>query len=125
MAEQKDLPGRKIINVHDGTNYEDYDLDGPLQDDIKYIPATYDSKGDRMGVYVMRMDPGAVTVAHTHEKNEDFLILEGELIESDGTVLKAGDFVHYAPGTHHNSRTETGCLLIGFDWKGQARGDQA
>ena len=71
---------------------------------------------EKMGVYVMRMDPGAVTVPHTHGKNEDFLILEGELIESDGTVLKAGDFVHYDPGTHHNSRTESGCLLIGGDW---------
>jgi hypothetical protein len=48
---------------------------------------------------------------------EDFLIIEGELIESDGRVLKAGDFVHYEPGTHHNSRTEKGCLLIGIDWR--------
>ena len=47
---------------------------------------------------------------------EEFLILEGELIESDGTVLKTGDMVSYDQGTFHNSRTETGCLLIGFDW---------
>ena len=42
-------------------------------------------------------------------------ILEGELIESDGTVLKKGDFVSYPPDSYHNSRTETGCLLIGHD----------
>ena len=42
--------------------------------------------------------------------------LEGELIESDGTVLKKGDLTSYHPGSHHNSRTETGCLLVGFDW---------
>ena len=124
MGDKNDFPGRKIINIHDDANYEEYDLDGPVQDEIKYIPASYDAKGDRMGVYVMRMDPGAVTVAHTHSQNEDFLILEGELIESDGTVLKAGDFVHYAPGTHHNSRTQTGCLLIGFDWTGKAYGEK-
>ena len=50
------------------------------------------------------------------ERVEDYLILEGELIESDGHVLKPGDFVSYRPGSHHNSRTETGCLLVGFDW---------
>ena len=53
---------------------------------------------------------------HTHECMEEFLIMEGELIESDGTVLKEGDLASYRPGTRHNSRTETGCLLVGFDW---------
>ena len=53
---------------------------------------------------------------HYHKKmTEIYLILEGELIESDGTVLKKGDFVSYPPASYHNSRTETGCLLIGHD----------
>ena len=60
--------------------------------------------------------PGSETIAHTHDGVEDFLILEGEVIESDGTRLQAGDFVSYPPGSQHNTRTETGCLLIGFDW---------
>ncbi len=63
----------------------------------------------------MRLEPGAETIAHVHEVNEEFLILEGELIEDDGTVLKPGDFVSYPKGTRHNSRTSTGCLLIGID----------
>ena len=46
---------------------------------------------------------------------EEFPILEGELIESDGTVLRKGDFTSYRPGSRRNSRTETGCLLVGFD----------
>ena len=49
--------------------------------------------------------------------------LEGEVIESDGTRLQAGDFVSYPPGSHHNTRTETGCLLIGFDWGKEAKGE--
>jgi uncharacterized cupin superfamily protein len=52
---------------------------------------------------------------------EDFLVLEGELIESDGTVLKAGDFVSYQPGSAHSSRTDSGCLIIGFDWGNPAK----
>ena len=63
------------------------------------------------GWYVIRMEPGAASIPHTHESREEYLILEGDLIESDGTVLKSGDFVSYAPGTHHNSTTENGCLL--------------
>jgi mannose-6-phosphate isomerase-like protein (cupin superfamily) len=93
-----------------------YDMEGPVQPEIGLVNLSYDrALGE--GVYFMRMDPGAATIAHTHGGFEDFLILEGELIESDGTVLRAGDVVSYAPGTHHNSRTETGCTLIGFDWK--------
>ena len=45
----------------------------------------------------------------------EVLVLEGELIDSDGTVFKAGDFVSFAPGTHHWSRTETGCVLAVFE----------
>ena len=37
---------------------------------------------------------------------EEFLILEGDLVDSDGTVFGPGDFVSYEAGTHHNSWTE-------------------
>ena len=43
--------------------------------------------------------------------HEQFLILEGELIESDGTVFRKGDMVFYRDGTEHNSYTPNGCLL--------------
>jgi hypothetical protein len=47
---------------------------------------------------------------------EEFLVLEGDLVDSDGQVFTTGDFVSYRPGTHHNSWTETGCLLAVFEW---------
>ena len=107
MSHKDSFRGRKIVNIYE-TPYQEYDLEGPLQDDISYIALSYERDGDRLGTYVMRMEPGAETIAHTHTKMEDFLIVEGE--------VKAGDLVHYEPGTHHNTRTETGCLLVGFDW---------
>ena len=76
----------------------------------------YIETADGNGCYVIRMSPGAETIWHEHRGVEDFLILEGELIECDGTVLGPGDFVSYRPGTQHNSRSDSGCLLIGFDW---------
>ena len=105
---------RTIVNVNE-TGFEPYDLEGPVQDDMSLLSVSYD-RDTRRGIYVIRMEPGSETIPHIHECMEEFLILEGELIESDGTVLQRGDFTSYRPGTRHNSRTETGCLLVGIDW---------
>lgn len=106
-------PERKIVNIQTA-DYAVYEEEGPRQPDIGWLPLSYNR--DRNGCYAMRLSPGSSTVWHEHEGMEDYLILEGELIESDGTVLKEGDFVSYRPGSTHSSRTETGCVLIGFDW---------
>ena len=92
-----------------------YDMDGPLQPEMSYAPLSHDSRSER-GSYLMRMQPGAATIPHAHTCREEFLILEGEAIEDDGTVLKPGDWIVYEPGTRHNTRTVTGCLLLGLDW---------
>ncbi|MEX2648678.1 MAG: cupin domain-containing protein [Alphaproteobacteria bacterium] len=93
-----------------------YDMEGPVQPDMAALYLSYD-KATAEGCYLMRMDPGAVTIPHDHAGFEDFLVLDGALVDSDGTVFRAGDAVSYAPGTHHNSWTTTGCTLIGFDWR--------
>jgi quercetin dioxygenase-like cupin family protein len=108
------VPGRRIIATKD-VPYREYDMEGPLQRDISYLPLSYRNE-TREGCYLMRMDPGAVTVAHDHPGFEEFMVLEGELIDSDGRRLRAGDFVSYDPGTHHNSWTESGCVLVVFEW---------
>lgn len=108
---------RKIVNIYE-TPMGPYDMDGPLQKDMSLIELSY-NREKAQGAYLIRMEPGAQTVAHEHRFREEFLILEGELIESDGTVLKAGDYIVYGAGTYHNSRTEKGCLLLGIDWNFQ------
>lgn len=64
-----------------------------------------------VGFHVYRMEPGAVTEPHEHTEDEQFLVLEGELIENDGTVYKQGDLVWLKAGTEHNSHSPNGCLL--------------
>ena len=64
-----------------------------------------------VGFHVYRMPAGMTTRGHRHNGHEQFLILEGELHESDGTILRAGDLVFYRDGTEHNSYTPHGCLL--------------
>ncbi|SPH17260.1 hypothetical protein DEA8626_00776 [Defluviimonas aquaemixtae] len=63
------------------------------------------------GFYIYKMEPGARSAPHRHGGAEEFLILEGTLIENDGTVYVQGDVVWLAPGTEHTSYTETGCLI--------------
>jgi quercetin dioxygenase-like cupin family protein len=98
------------------TGFEPYDLDGPLQPEITWQAISYDRKLQQ-GSYVMRLAPGARTIPHVHPGHEDFLILEGELTDSDGRVLRPGDFVTYRPGSRHNSWSDTGCLIAVFEWQ--------
>ena len=106
-------PERRIVNILDSP-YTPYDLEGPVQTDMHLLNIGYDRDTQR-GWYVIRMDPGASSIHHEHVTVEEFLILEGDLTESDGTQLKAGDFVSYPAGTCHHSTTENGCLLIGIN----------
>ena len=107
--------GRLVVNAHT-TPFLPYDLEGPVQPEMSWLPVSYE-RGTGWGSYLMRMQPGAVTIAHEHPGMEEFLVLEGDLVDSDGTVFGAGDFVSYEPGTHHNSWTTDGCLLAVFEWR--------
>ena len=112
MPRPEDTP--TIVNL-ERDNLQPYTLDGPDYPGLNWLPITFDQKTSR-GSYYFQMEPGAVTRPHTHPNYEEFQVLEGEAIEPDGRVLKAGDFVSYKPGSYHNTRTETGCLMIVFEW---------
>lgn len=105
---------RRVIKTAT-TPFEQYDLDGPVQHDMSQLSLSYDRKSGQ-GAYMIHMEPGAVTIKHVHRRREEYLIIEGDLVESDGTVLGPGDYVIYPPGSEHNSRTVNGCLLIGIDF---------
>jgi anti-sigma factor ChrR (cupin superfamily) len=113
METTADSSPRKVVNVHDATFLE-YDMEGPVQPDITWLPISWDDASGQ-GTYLMRMEPGAVTLAHEHQGFEEFLLIEGTLTDSDGTVFRAGDFVSYEGGTH-NSWTDDGCLIAVFEW---------
>ena len=113
MQRPVDIP--TVIKT-DPSTFEAYKLDGPEYEALlRWLPITFDQKTSR-GSYYFQMLPGAVTKPHTHPNYEEFFVIEGEAIESDGRVLNTGDFVSFQPGSHHNTRTETGCLMIVFEW---------
>jgi anti-sigma factor ChrR (cupin superfamily) len=101
--------GRKIANIHDAA-YEPFVYpDGAAYGDVVLQLNTDAPLGT--GFHVYRMPAGMTTRGHRHNGHEQFLILEGELHESDGRVLKAGDLVFYRDRSEHASYTLNGCLL--------------
>lgn len=100
-----------------------YDLEGPEQQRlIRWLPIRYDRETG-CGSYYFQMLPGAVTTPHRHPRYEEFFVIDGEAIESDGTILRTGDFISFAPDTEHFTRSETGCLLIVVEWSSENRKD--
>jgi anti-sigma factor ChrR (cupin superfamily) len=104
-----DPKDRKVVNISTSTFRSFVYPDGvALGDSVLQLDDTVELG---TGFHVYRMPPGMTTRSHRHNGHEQFLILEGELHESDGTILRAGDMVFYRDGTEHNSHTPTGCLL--------------
>jgi anti-sigma factor ChrR (cupin superfamily) len=100
---------RRVVNIHKATFKPFvYDDGVALGDEILQLD---DTRELGEGFHVYRMPPGMTTRGHRHNGHEQFLILEGELHESDGTIFRPGDMVFYRDGTEHNSHTPNGCLL--------------
>jgi hypothetical protein len=64
------------------------------------------------GSYLYKMESGTRSNPHKHAGPEEFFILEGDLIDSDGYVYKTGDFVSLAAGSRHNSTSPNGCVIV-------------
>ena len=104
---------RRVIAVDDGA-FRPYDRFGVPVPGLSWLPLSTESEGGGAGCFAIRFAPGAVSQAHEHVETEEFYVLEGELTDSDGQVLKAGDFVSYAAGTKHYSRSPKGCVILVF-----------
>ena len=72
------------------------------------------NKEKGQGSYILKMEPGAKSLPHKHINYEEFLMLDGELIDHDDKIFKKGDFITFEPGSSHSSYTKTGCLLLVF-----------
>lgn len=101
---------RKVANIRDEAAYTPYDPTGEQEAGTSFIKLNPDTPRD-VGFYIYRMEPGAQSTPHRHGGAEEFLMIEGELIDNDGTVYGPGDVVWLAGGTEHTSYTKTGCLV--------------
>ncbi|MSP81382.1 MAG: cupin domain-containing protein [Alphaproteobacteria bacterium] len=80
---------------------------------MTWLPLSHDQRTGQ-GSFLLRMAPGARSRPHEHTDVEEFVVLEGELVDNDGRVMMAGDFVSNAAGTRHFSTAPKGCLLAVF-----------
>jgi mannose-6-phosphate isomerase-like protein (cupin superfamily) len=104
---------RVVVNIKGGAAFKPFLVDGKPLPGQSFLQLD-DTFPEGAGFHIYRMAPGTASQPHEHTCHEQFLVVEGELIENNGTVFKAGDFVMLKEGTQHNSRTETGCTLAVF-----------
>ena len=104
---------RKIIDLYN-VKFEPFDNYGSAVPGMSWHKISYNRENGGQGTYVLKMDPGAKSVPHQHTGYEEFLMLDGELIDPDNKVFKKGDFVTFEPGSTHSSYTKNGCLILVF-----------
>ena len=103
---------RKITNPLN-VKFEPFDNYGAPVSGMNWHKISYNEEKGQ-GSYILKMEPGAKSLPHKHINYEEFLILDGELIDSDNKIFKKGDFITFEPGSSHSSYTKIGCLLLVF-----------
>lgn len=103
---------RTLVNYRKA-KFQPYYLQGEVQPDLSWYNISYDeATGD--GFFLVRFEPGATSIAHEHLAWEEFVVLEGEIRDSDGTVYRAGDCVSLRAGSRHVSTSPTGSVSAVF-----------
>ena len=103
---------RKITNPLN-VKFEPFNNYGAPILGMSWCKVSYNTKTGQ-GSYILKMEPGAKSLPHKHINYEEFLVLDGELIDPDNTIFKKGDFITFEPESSHSSYTKTGCLLLVF-----------
>jgi len=83
---------RKVTNL-ENLKFEPFDNYGSVVSGMSWYKISYDRKSGGQGTYVLKMDPGAKSLPHKHTGYEEFLMLDGELIDPDNKIFKKGDFI--------------------------------
>lgn len=104
---------RRVIATGE-TAFRPYDRYGEAVPGLSWLPLSAESETEGRGCYLLRFAPGSGSLPHEHSAVEEFLVLEGELVDSDGKSLTAGDFVSYRAGSRHSSTSPRGCLILVF-----------
>ena len=104
---------RKITNLYN-VKFVPFDNYGEVVPGMSWHKISYSKENGGHGTYILKMDAGTKSLPHQHNGFEEFLMLDGELIDPDGKIFKEGDFVSFEPGSQHSSFTKNGCLVLVF-----------
>ena len=100
----------RVVNALEFTPFDRY---GDEVAKLFWNPVTF-SRETGKGCFVIRFNPGGVSTPHEHYGMEEFYVLEGEVIDHDGTPYKAGDFVSLGLGVKHYSYAPNGVLVLAW-----------
>ena len=103
---------RKRVNFRTAA-FETYSLQGKPQDDIAWHNVSYDETTGE-GFFLVRIRPGGRSIPHEHLGYEEFVVLEGEIEDCDGTVYRSGDCVSLVKGSRHVSTSANGATVAVF-----------
>ena len=103
---------RKITNPFN-VKFEPFDNYGSVVPGMNWHKITY-NKETGQGTYILKMDPETKSLPHLHINYEEFIMLDGELIDLDNKIFKKGDIVTFEPNSNHSSYTKNGCLILVF-----------
>ena len=95
---------RKITDLYN-VKFVPFDNYGAEVPGMSWHKISYDKKNGGYGSYILKMEPGAKSLPHTHTGYEEFLMLDGDLTDQDGKIFKKGDFITFEPGSKHFSRS--------------------
>ncbi len=102
---------RRVVNIADGTFMPFIDENGSEDGQVLQVNP---NKKRGYGFHIYRMLPGHTTTPHVHDGDEEFYVIEGEVVDHDGYRYKAGDLVWLEAKTKHNSYSPNGALLVVF-----------
>jgi anti-sigma factor ChrR (cupin superfamily) len=79
---------------------------------MSWIPLSGELQNGEFESFLLRMDAGARSNPHQHMGHEEFLVLDGELVDCDGVTFRPGDYLHFQPGSKHSSHSPNGCTML-------------
>ena len=77
---------RKVVNFREA-EFTTYNLQGKPQEDISWHNISW-SDTDDTGFFLVKFEPGGVSIPHQHLGFEEFIILEGEIKDHDNFKKK-------------------------------------
>ena len=106
-----DINLRHIISTT-SDQFKPYNRYGDPVAGMSWIPLSGELQNGEFESFLLRMDAGARSNPHQHMGHEEFLVLDGELVDCDGTTFRAGDYLHFQPGSKHSSHAPNGCTML-------------
>ncbi len=102
---------REVIKTG-ASNLLPYDRYGKPVADMFWLPLSGEPLNGQYECFLLRMEAGARSKPHRHMGFEEFLVLEGSLVDADGTEYVSGDFVRLMPGSMHSSYSPNGLFAL-------------